>query len=318
MRVLVDRERRLALVVVEVVPEDVVVDDRVVLGRRELLRVERVRHDAGRVVVEAALRDRHVAHVGRAEAQRAAPAFDVADDRAHRLRLRRRLPDVERAVVDVVGLGVDHPAADGVERVQAVDAGLARDQVVHRVAREVREEEPVGLVAARHEPVDGDLIGGVDEDAVLHAPASAEQNLLRVLRVADQLQVALLLAVDLHGLAVDAVADADRVAGARLVDGLLDRAEVAATLLLADRQRLVRALGLGLDRAGACGLGYVCALAVAGASSAAAATAASRMRIPLLRFMGRRRTSPPSPRPDARRRGSGRASDRGCLRRSGP
>ena len=248
-RVLADRERRLALVVVEVVPEDVVVDDRVLLGRRELLRVQRVRHDARRVVVEAALRDRHVAHVGGAEAQRAAPARDVGDDRAHRLRLRRGLADVERPVVDVVGLRVEDPAADAVERVQAVDARLARDQVVHRVAPDVREEEPVGLVAARHEPVDGDLVGGVHVEPVLHAAARAQEDLLRAGGVADQPQVALLLAGDLHGLAIDAVAHADRVPGAGLVDGLLDRAEVAAALLLADGERLVRALGLGLDRA---------------------------------------------------------------------
>ena len=170
------RERRVALVEVEVVPEDVVVDDHVVLGRRVLLAVQRVGGDAERVVVEAALGDRHVAHVGGAEAERRAPAGDVADDRADRLGLRRRLPDVERAVVDVVGLGVEDLAADGVERVEPVDAGLARDQVVHRVAVEVREEEPVGLVAAGHEAVDGDLVGVVDEDPVLHralAPCSS-------------------------------------------------------------------------------------------------------------------------------------------------
>ena len=122
----------------------------------------------GAVVVEAALGDRHVAHVGGAEAERAAPALDVAHDRLDRVGLRRRLPDVERAVVDVVGLGVEDLAADRVERVQPVDAGLARDQVVHRVAVEVREEVPVGLVVARHEAVDGDLVGFVDPDPVLH------------------------------------------------------------------------------------------------------------------------------------------------------
>ena len=149
------------------------------LGGRVLLAVERVRGDADRVVVEAALGDRHVAHVGRAEAERAAPAGDVGDHRALGLGLRRRLPDVERAVVDVVGLGVGDRAADRVERVEAVDAGLARDQVVHRVAVDVREEEPVGLVAAGHEAVDGDLVGVVDGDAVLHAALGQQQHLLR-------------------------------------------------------------------------------------------------------------------------------------------
>ena len=159
-----------------------------------------------RVVVEAALGDRHVAHVRGAEADRAAPAVDVAHDRLDRLVLRRRLPDVERAVVDVVGLGVDDPAADRVERVDAVDAGLRRDQVVHRVAVEVREEEPVGAVVAGLEAVDRDLVGVVDDDAVLLLAAAVEHDLRRLARVADQLQVALLAAVDLDGLLVDAVA----------------------------------------------------------------------------------------------------------------
>src|SRR3954452_2221001 len=113
----------------------------------------------------------------------------------------------------------------------------------------LREEEPVGLVAARHEAVDRDLVGGVHEDAVLHAPASTEEDLLGVAGVADQPQVALLPAVDLDGLVIDAVAYADLVARPRLVHGLLDRREVAAVLLLADREGLVRALGLGLDLA---------------------------------------------------------------------
>ena len=113
-------------------------------GGGNFSRVQRVRDDPERVVVEAALGDRHVAHVRRAEADRAAPAVDVPDHRLDRLVLRRRLPDVEGAVVDVVRLGVEHPAADGVERVEAVDAGLRRDQVVHRVAVEVRDEEAVG------------------------------------------------------------------------------------------------------------------------------------------------------------------------------
>ena len=169
-------ERRVALVEVEVVPEDVVVDDHVLLGRRELLRVERVGDDADRVVVEAALGDRHVAHVGGAEADRAAPALDVAHHRLLRLVLRRRLPDVEGAVVDVVGLGVEDPPADRVERVDAVDAGLLRDQVVHRVAVEVREEEPVGAVVARLEAVDGDLVGVVDGDAVLLLAVALEHD----------------------------------------------------------------------------------------------------------------------------------------------
>ena len=78
--------------------------------------------------------------------------------------------------------------------------------------------------------------------------AGAEQDLLRVRRVADEPEEALLGAEDLHGLAIDAVADADRVAGAGLVDGLLDPREVAAALALADREGLVRALRLGPDR----------------------------------------------------------------------
>ena len=210
--------------------------------------------------------------------------------------------------------------ADGVERVEAVDAGLARDQVVHRVAVEVREEEPVGLVAAGHEAVDGDLVGVVDEDPVLHVALGAQQHLLRVARVADQLQVALLAPVDLAPPRGRCRRDADRVARAwpcRRPSGSCWKSQL---LLLADRVGLVRALGLGGDRARLLGLRVGLGARGGGREQRdGQRRRCSEMRMTSsLSPTGRRRTSPPSPRPDGRRRGSGRASDPGCPRRSGP
>src|SRR5690349_23000111 len=53
------------------------------------------------VVEELALRDRHVAHVGRREADRVAPALDVAHDRADRLGLDRKSTRLNSSHVEI-------------------------------------------------------------------------------------------------------------------------------------------------------------------------------------------------------------------------
>ena len=181
--------------------------------------------------------------------------FDVADDRADGVALLRRLADVEARVAVVVGLGVGHLAALAVEGVEAVDAALGGDEVGQRVADGVDDEEAVGAVVAGHDAGDRDLVGAVDEEAVLLLVPAVEDDAARLAPVADDPQVALLAAADRHGLAVDAAAHGDLVAGLGRVDRLLDAAEVAAPFLLADGVRLERALGLGGDLPGLTWLG---------------------------------------------------------------
>src|SRR3954453_16723253 len=156
---------------VEVVPEDVFVWDGVARRRIELLRREHVRDDPGAIVEPAALGDRRVAHVRAREAEHVAPRIEVLQQGALLAPLlRRRLADVEARVRVVVGLGVDHLAALGVEGVDAVATAALRDQVVEDVVLVVGREEAVGLVVPRVEALDGDVVCVVDDHRVLVGP----------------------------------------------------------------------------------------------------------------------------------------------------
>jgi hypothetical protein len=129
--------------------------------------------------------------------------------------------------------------------------------VVDQVAGRVEHEDAVALPVARGEALDSDLVGVVDDDAVLRLrPLEArpvEDDLLRVALVADQAQVALAGTEDLDAFVVGAIGELDGVARPRLVDGLLDAVEAS---MRPDLQRAVRP-GRGLLHLAGVGRGGV-------------------------------------------------------------
>ena len=124
--------------------------------------------------------------------------------------------------------------------------------MVELVAGDVDDEEAVAVVVLGGEAVDRHLVGAVDAHAVLArrllALRAVEDDLRRVLGIADELEVALGRPEHRHALAISAALDLDRVAGLRLVDGRLDGPVLAA--VLAHGERVERALRRLLGRRG--------------------------------------------------------------------
>ena len=115
--------------------------------------------------------------------------------------------------------------------------------MVELVAVHVEGEEAVGLVVLRLEAGYSHLVGAEDVEAILGGRAvlalQLHDDLVRVLHVADDLEIALGRARDLHLALVGAVGHADRVAR---LGGLHRRDDRLVFRVLAHLQRVVRPL----------------------------------------------------------------------------